>query len=78
MIWKLNKTGILTIIKLGNNKGRKSLYQNVISINCQKKVTFLQFPGINVRLAEVSDPAGIKLLVCLHLAMGVTPGGQRS
>lgn len=41
-------------------------------------VTFPQLPGINVRFAEVSDPAGVKLLICLHLTMGVTSGGQWS
>lgn len=41
-------------------------------------VTFPQFPGIYVGLAEVSDPTGIKLLVCLYLSMGVTSGSQWS
>lgn len=44
----------------------------------ENQVTFPEFPGVNVRLTEVSDPTGIKLLVCLHLAMGVTSGGQWS
>lgn len=44
----------------------------------ENQVTFPKFPGVNVRLTEVSDPAGIKLLVRLHLSMGVTSGGQWS
>lgn len=41
------------------------------------QLTFAQFPGVYIRLAEISDPAGIKLLICLHLSMGVASGGQR-
>lgn len=58
-------------------------YNNNVVVNSgtrtwSVKVTFPQFPGIYVRFAEISDPAGIKLLVRLHLAMGVTSGGQWS
>lgn len=48
------------------------MYQHV------NKVTFLQFPGIEVRFTEVSDPTGIKLFFILNPAMGITSGGQRS
>lgn len=42
------------------------------------KYTFFQLPCINVWLVEVSDPAGVKLLICLLLSMWITSWGQKS
>lgn len=40
--------------------------------------TFPQLPSIDVWLVEVSDPAGIKLFICLLFAMGIRTSSYRS